>query len=751
MTANSQQRTHGPYLNPFAFPSHTDFRFILLILSVLAASLYIYSYLYLSFPSKQEASKRAVRSYQAVIATHPSQSDPDLQAVLQAEKQYLIPFDHNEALWISGCVILELSLAVVIFLAMPRWRIWHSRLRQLDASTMGDISEYLTNLCDDVGLSRHPKFLWQPSNPAKTGLAFGCLGWYYVALPAGLVQQFYNNRTTFHTIVLHELAHLRNKDVDKTYFTIAIWWAFILAALVPISPVILYGLYLEASLFFLSLILSNPSAYFTAPIHHSGLNEGWRIVALTLLVYLTRNAVLRVREVYADVRAATWDRQSERFVHILQAFPPLKGGRWLRPWRVHPDPQERIQILNDPTRVFYLGFWDAFSTGVAAMIAFPSFADYFSLFHIPGSIGGTGVAAVVGAGLVFAPLIAGVLSLGVWRATLFKLVYRETSTILIQLTVGLGLGMLLGQILSLQDYLLTLFFKYSQNFIVHFSFDVVWGILLLVSLLLFIRWLVAGVSTWLDVAIVSPSPAISYWVSSIIPGSVLAVWIGLLYGFRFLSEATLSVPTVDNLITFFNTTTEFPLTLFVFISLWAYPLAPWFWRKQTGQNTNVGWVFLGASQRLIPPSRSPLSLRIPIISGVLSGLTFSILLLIIRILVNLIFPQAVQQTEAFYMLFGYSIVGISIVLQTIAAAVTASLARRVSMLQGLFAAFITGCIATIGQIVVFLVFAHHQPSITEFWITVQTYFGLFVNGGALLALPVSLMISALARLARQSQ
>ena len=34
---------------------------------------------------------------------------------------------------------------------------------------------------------------------------------------------------------------------------------------------------------------------------------GWRIVPLAALVYLTGAAILRARELYADVRASVWD------------------------------------------------------------------------------------------------------------------------------------------------------------------------------------------------------------------------------------------------------------------------------------------------------------------------------------------------------------------------------------------------------------------------------------------------------------
>jgi hypothetical protein len=54
MNTSPQTTAHTPRLNPFAFPSDTDFRFVLLIVSVLGASLFIYRAVYFSIPSTRD-------------------------------------------------------------------------------------------------------------------------------------------------------------------------------------------------------------------------------------------------------------------------------------------------------------------------------------------------------------------------------------------------------------------------------------------------------------------------------------------------------------------------------------------------------------------------------------------------------------------------------------------------------------------------------------------------------------------------
>ena len=45
----------------------------------------------------------------------------------------------------------------------------------------------------------------------------------------------------FDAIVLHELGHIRNRDIDQTYLAVAIWWAFVVAALLPMAGLLISG------------------------------------------------------------------------------------------------------------------------------------------------------------------------------------------------------------------------------------------------------------------------------------------------------------------------------------------------------------------------------------------------------------------------------------------------------------------------------------------------------------------------------
>ena len=123
------------------------------------------------------------------------------------------------------------------------------------------------------------------------GLAFGPPGRRELAFTGGLVPLAVRDRPAFRSIVLHELAHIRNRDVDLAYYAIGIWRALVVVAIIPFVVTLLDEL------------LSDPGIVGSF---------GWRLLALVPLVYLVRAGILRAREHDADVRASTREPEIRR-------------------------------------------------------------------------------------------------------------------------------------------------------------------------------------------------------------------------------------------------------------------------------------------------------------------------------------------------------------------------------------------------------------------------------------------------------
>ena len=272
-------------LNPFAFPADTDFRFALLIVSVVGSSFFIWNVLH-STAHRPLIVETALACDQALTGAGVgglfAPGTASTSAIYTSARVFAeceAPLERSLAPWMLGGAVLLLGVAGAIYWCIPLWLRRRHNLVPLSDRRFAGAHRVLMALSGEAGLARPPTFLLNPFNRADTGMAFGRLGRYSVVLNAGLVTKFYTDPPAFRAVLLHELAHVRNADVDKTYFAVAVWWAFVAVALVPFAFV-----WLD----------EGPQAV---------LAVGTRVFALTLLVYLSRNAVLRVRETYADVRA----------------------------------------------------------------------------------------------------------------------------------------------------------------------------------------------------------------------------------------------------------------------------------------------------------------------------------------------------------------------------------------------------------------------------------------------------------------
>jgi Zn-dependent protease with chaperone function len=704
-----------PRLNPFVFPSDTDFRLILLIVSVISASLFIYAYLYPYFPANlQYSHNTSIQCQKEADAAHPGNSLTAKVARLNDFQQCnAATLGRAQFIWTIGDTLLLIILAGIICWALPFWKIWRNRLVPLKEEDVPEVVSYLKDLCQEAELPRFPKFLWNPLKLAKGGLAFGSFGRSYVALDGGLVQQFYTDQPAFRAVVLHELAHLRNADIGKTYFTVAIGWAFLVAALIPLLVILISFSWSHGW---------DVLSYF---------DIGWRILALAVLVYLTRSAVLRAREAYADLRASVWDGQNGALDRVLDTLPRPKAGRWRNPLNFHPHPDERRQILNDTFGLFHMGFWEAFATGIAFTITVLNVGYMLGLLNFVG-------AEIVVPGLIIALPVIGVVALGIWRSTFAQLVQGKAPSSVWQLGLGMGLGLLAGQSLSLVGYLMqagyfsNLFIPaFSQSNLPSLTVQLSLGILeslpLLVVLLFFFKWIVTSASVWLTVASTRSSPRFIFWTGLLISGLLLGALFGLLYEAYLTSNFGSIINVIVYLLLFLIYVLLQPLTLIVSIGLWAYPLAAWLWHKRVITTTGTNWMFLDSLvQQQVSLPQPQLRPGLALIAGLVSGIIGCVLLAILAIGIRLNF-----------MLYNYSQETLSILIQGCVAAVVAGKVEQLRWIHGLFAAFVAGCIMAVGTMGIRWVLGE----IIDFNLT----WTWAINVGALVALGASALAGRIRR------
>ena len=208
--------------------------------------------------------------------------------------------------------------------------------------------ERIRELCAEAGLPQEPRCLLNPYARKINPRVFAFRREPYLLLPGQLWRLQQADPAVFDGMVLHELGHVRNHDNRATYMTYAAWRTFVVLALCP---------------FLVALAISPRILTINSHLFVS-------IAALTLMLYATRAAVLRVRESHADVSAALVD---ERAIRAALEFAANKApaARLSRPTFLsdHPSFTRRLLDLDGVSGLRRPDGWAMLAAGVAASLA----------------------------------------------------------------------------------------------------------------------------------------------------------------------------------------------------------------------------------------------------------------------------------------------------------------------------------------------------------------------------------------------
>lgn len=389
--------------DPFCLPSETDSRFLLLVLTIAGITL-------------------------------------NLGAILTV------------AVTKTESVFLEFAGAVALTLIVFGWA-WFSAHRQAarqvardqlvpfppagvspdEEKSLGQLAKYIQRTVRLIPeLEDAPvQFVWDPKSWLASGVAFGFGKRPYVCLRQGLLLQFVKREIeTFRAVLLHELAHVANRDVAKTTFSIQLgrcfyWTTF--AVLLIMNGMVVRRL--------LSTWAAGSSWTTIGDILWLAAKINFKSLIAMLLVEVIRGSVLRVREHYADARASTWMGRAGPLLTLLQpapreADPPPKLHKpWTWAWQqfrthlvpLHPTNEDRCAALINRRWLFRpsreVALFAGLLTGLAlnsnflAFTALLGLTDWISRYtgHSLGNSGSTGLLllAVVLMGFAFLLMFLG--------------------------------------------------------------------------------------------------------------------------------------------------------------------------------------------------------------------------------------------------------------------------------------------------------------------------------------------------------
>jgi len=691
-------------LNPFLFPSEVDVWLILLVAALVGASLELFAWIHLATVSQAQAQQAACLN--VGLPTSAVQAQVTWLALLEKCQG---TFDHAKALWMFGGAVLVLLVATLVYRLSPAVMIRRSGYVKLEPRDAGEIMGVLEGLSREAELRRTPTFLVSPNSGAAVGMAMGTSRHPYVVLMAGLLQRYRRDPVAFAAVVRHELAHLRNGDVGKTYFAVATWWAFILAALVP----------------FAAAMLLHPS--FSGRVLW---DLGWRTAALALIVYLTRSAVLRQRELYADVRASVWDGPGGGLRQLLTAMKPPPATLLRRYFGKHPLPEDRQRVVDDTDSLFRIGFWTVFGAGLTFALAFPNITAMLvaAFTGISGAVTGLATVLIAStlAALILAPLTVGVVGLGLWRATFGSVMRGRRAPSVAIPAVALALGTALGGVLSyesaggLSGVSIAALVAYGLLYIV-------WVGLMLGLYAALLEWIKAGALPWLQAIAIRRDARRGAVLGLAIATALVSGTLGLLFDYRsFIQLGRQVFGTAEvgiglvTLVIIAGLLLVQPLLVPAGLSLWAFPFSSTLLRARTQPPANVDlYLETGPAETPLVTS-SPFQRGYALRAGIVAAIAGWILLLIHALLNARSWEPGVVLPLA-AMVLPQGIVAVLV-------------ARRVSILpvlHGLMAASVAGLLIAVGYEAAKILLAHRDLGGS------LSAGSLVVNAGTVVALPAA--------------
>jgi Zn-dependent protease with chaperone function len=342
--------------NPFALPPETNVRFTLLMVAAVMLMISIADYMLISWGVHGE-------DLPGLAQIDPSGDADQTFAMLRD----LLRAQTAPILLVLGLlaavVIVLLATALFLYLIHPAI----IRARQKLYPVPPDADRFFTRTIElhahYAELPRAPRIEMSESAGALTdGQAFGLPGQYVIRLGRRMPLLLRKAPDLFNAIVLHELAHIVNGDIGRAYYA---------RALVRVASIIAVIGYFIGMLGFVITTFRGGMGGVAALLLSQIILIVQLAASLAILALLYRS-ILRVREVYADWRAALWgsrDGLAQVLKNNLAKEAPLKG-RLAQTLRFHPSSEERREALKDPNTLFALSGGIPFYTGLLLSITF---------------------------------------------------------------------------------------------------------------------------------------------------------------------------------------------------------------------------------------------------------------------------------------------------------------------------------------------------------------------------------------------
>jgi Zn-dependent protease with chaperone function len=270
-------------------------------------------------------------------------------------------------------LVLVIALSILLYTyrnyrTYPQKILRESRLREFSQIKFPEQYGCLEKLRKShLPVAKPPILTYQPLDPSQSAFTFGTKNDLYIGINGGLIMKFRKNIKGFKLIILHELGHIVNGDVEKAYLAAAAWQSLFNFLLLSLGTMVAVYLYEMSYILFLGTSLGESISLFGAMNPARALTVFGQytffFIIILVFVYILRNQIIRVREFYADARVLEWEKSPDGLIQTLEESVGKEFSKFEILRKFHPTIQERIQVLKDNKRLFFPGFGVAFTVG----------------------------------------------------------------------------------------------------------------------------------------------------------------------------------------------------------------------------------------------------------------------------------------------------------------------------------------------------------------------------------------------------
>lgn len=332
---------------------------------------------------------------------------------------------------VVGWPVLLTVSAGLLFRVLPLWKARRTRVVPLEAiDPDGELRSLLDELSVTTGIRSMPRVVVDPAAASVGAVVFGRTRCPVICLHGGLLASRRTDPERFRAVLLHELAHVANRDVTLTYAIVALWRVFLTLVLLPY---VLWQGYVIYDLLSDGTVPRVDQAMVLA-------------VVMVVLLYLARSDALRSREIYADLTAVRWGADPRGWA--VTATPP--GGplrrslaSFLELWRTHPHWGLRQGALADPAPLFRVAVLPFFLTGIVTVTTSAHVLRQLAQYYI--NVTSNVFLVMV---LIPAALVTGVAGVALWRAVAYAVLNGTRVASGAWVGGWLGAGMAAGTVLN---------------------------------------------------------------------------------------------------------------------------------------------------------------------------------------------------------------------------------------------------------------------------------------------------------------